>query len=204
MESRVTVSRFDVVAIGASAGGIEALHVVVNALPADLPASVLIVQHLDPHRKSMLAYLLGRCSRLPVVQATHNEVMRSGTVYVAPPDMHLLVANGCLELSHSRLVHFTRPSVDLLLESVAGTFGHRAIGVILTGSGTDGATGIRAIKRMGGVTIVQEPATAAHRSMPNAAEATGCADFVLPLDRIGAKIVELVGTSPAEAPANIG
>jgi two-component system, chemotaxis family, protein-glutamate methylesterase/glutaminase len=189
---------FDIVAIGASAGGIEALHSVVTSLPAELPAAVLIVQHLDPHHKSVLAFLLGRRARVPVKQAIHDEVIAPATIYVAPPDMHLLVANGRLELSHSKLVHFTRPSIDLLFESVAGAYGERAIGVILTGSGVDGATGIRAIKRMGGTTIVQDPARAAHPGMPQAACATGCIDYRLPLEEVGPAIVELVAPHVAE------
>jgi two-component system chemotaxis response regulator CheB len=106
--------------------------------------------------------------------------------------MHLLVAGPRLELSQSKLVHFTRPSVDLLFESVAGAYGERAIGVILTGSGVDGATGIQAIKRMGGTTIVQDPATAVHPSMPQAAIGTGCVDHVCPLAAVAETIVALV------------
>jgi two-component system chemotaxis response regulator CheB len=113
--------------------------------------------------------------------------------------MHLLVANGRLELSHSKLVHFTRPSVDLLFESVAGAYGDRSIGVILTGSGVDGATGIKAIKRLGGTTIVQEPKQAAHAGMPRAACATGCVDYRLPLEEIAPAIVHLVGPPAASA-----
>jgi two-component system chemotaxis response regulator CheB len=183
---------FDVVVIGASAGGVEALHTLVNALPFPLPVAVLIVQHLDPRHKSVLAFLLGRHTRIPVKQAAQDEPIHAGTIYIAPPDMHLLVANGRVELSHSRLVHFTRPSIDLLFESVAGAYGERAIGIILTGSGIDGATGVRAIKRMGGTTIAQEVKSAAHAGMPQAAQATGCIDYTLPLDEIGPALVELI------------
>lgn len=188
---------FDIVAIGASAGGVEALHALVGNLPAGFPAAVLIVQHLDPRHKSVLAFLLGRHTRLPVQQAVHDEIIRPGTIYVAPPDMHLLVANGRLELSHSKLVHFTRPSIDLLFESVAGAYGDRSIGVILTGSGIDGATGIKAIKGVGGTTIVQEPKQAAHAGMPQAACATGCVDYRLPLEEIAPTIAQLVGPAAA-------
>jgi two-component system, chemotaxis family, protein-glutamate methylesterase/glutaminase len=189
---------FDIVAIGASAGGVEALHTVVVPLPAGLPVAVLIVQHLDPRHRSVLAFLLGRHARVPVKQAVHDEAIAPGTIYIAPPDMHLLVANGRLELSHSKLVHFTRPSVDLLFESVAGAYGERAIGVILTGSGIDGATGIRAIKRMGGTTIAQDPVGAAHPGMPQAAHATGCIDYRLPLEEICPTIVQLVAPATPE------
>ena len=195
---RPAAALFDAVTIGASAGGVEALHEVVGTLPAGFAAAVLIVQHLDPRHKSVLAYLLGRRARLPVKQAIHDEAIRAGTIYVAPPDMHLLVANGRLELSHSQLVHFTRPSIDLLFESVAGAYGDRAIGVVLTGSGIDGATGIKAIKGVGGTTIVQDPARSAHPGMPQAALATGCVDYRLPLEEIGPAIVQLVGPGTSE------
>ncbi len=183
---------FDAVAIGASAGGVTALQIVVSALPRDFPAAVLVVQHLDPRHKSLLADLLGRRARVTVKEADDDEPIRPGTVYIAPPDNHFLVANGHVSLTSSELVHFTRPSVDLLLESVAAAFKERAIGVILTGSGLDGATGLRAIKEQGGTTIVQDPATADHASMPSNAYATGCVDFKLGLDEIGPALVRLV------------
>jgi len=185
-----------VVAIGSSAGGIEALHTVTGTLLPDLPAAVLIVQHLHPHHASVLAYLLGRHCPLEVRQAVHDDEIVGGIVYVAPPDMHLLVAGGRVELSRSKLVHYSRPSIDLLFESVAGSYGARAIGVVLTGSGIDGATGLRAIKGTGGTTVVQDPSTAAHRSMPQAAIATGCVDHVLALDEIGPALSRMAGPAP--------
>ena len=190
---------FDAVAIGASAGGVTALQTVISALPRGFRAAVLIVQHLDPRHKSLLADLLGRRAQLTVKEADDDEPIRPGTVYIAPPDNHLLVANGHVSLTSSELVHFTRPSVDLLFESVAAAFKDRAIGVILTGSGLDGATGIRAIKEQGGTTIVQDPAAADHPGMPANAYATGCVDFKLELDDIGPAIVRLVQPDGAEA-----
>jgi two-component system chemotaxis response regulator CheB len=183
---------YDVIAIGTSAGGVEALLQLIPALPATLAAAVVVVLHLAPHRESLLPGLLRRHAHIAVQQAAHGDKIAAGTVYLAPPDEHLLVAHGQLELSHARLVHFSRPSIDLLFESVAGECGPRAIGVILTGSGMDGARGVSAIKRTGGTTIVQDPSTAAQRGMPEAALATGCIDLVLPLDRIAAAIVQLV------------
>jgi two-component system chemotaxis response regulator CheB len=187
-----TTPQYDVVAIGASAGGVEALHVVVNSLPAGLPAAVLIVQHMDPRHKSMLAALLQRYSSLTVKQAVSGEEVCPGTVYIAQPDAHLVVRDGRLVLTDTPLVHFSRPSIDLLFESVADAYGDRAIAVVLSGSGVDGAAGIRAVKAKGGTTIVQDPATAAHPGMPQAARATGCADVVLPLVEVGAAIANLV------------
>ena len=191
--------QFDAVAIGSSAGGVEALHVVVQAFPPAFPATVLIVQHMDPRHKSLLAGLLSRRCRLPVKQAGNGEPIATGMVYIAQPDMHLIVRAGHLVLTDTKLVHFSRPSIDLLFESVADAYGDRAIGVILSGSGVDGAAGIRAIKGKGGTTIIQDPASAAHTGMPQAARVTGAVDFTLPLDEIGPAIVNLV--IPLEASA---
>jgi two-component system chemotaxis response regulator CheB len=182
--------RFDVVAIGTSAGGLNALSQVLRSLPRSFPSSIVVVQHLSPTHKSWMADLLGRSTRLFVKQAEHNEIMLPGTVYVAPPDEHLLVGPGKIQLAHSQLVHFSRPSIDLLFESVAGTYGSRAIAVVLSGSGRDGATGIRAIKEAGGATIAQKPDEAEFPPMPAAAIETGCIDFVVPLEKIGQKLME--------------
>ena len=190
--------QFDAVAIGSSAGGVEALHVVLSALPAGLPATVLVVQHMDPRHKSLLAGLLARRCRLSVREAVDGEPALAGSVYIAPPDAHLIVRGGCLALTESELVNFSRPSIDLLFESVADAYGDRAIGVILSGSGVDGADGIRAIKGKGGTTIAQDPATAAHAGMPQAARATGCVDFVLPLGEIGLALISLVTPAAAD------
>ena len=187
-----TAPQFDVVAIGASAGGVEALHVVVSALPADFPAAVLIVQHMDPRHKSMLAGLLARRSQLLVKQAVNGEFIRPGTVYIAQPDAHLIVRDRHLVLTDTAQVHFSRPSIDLLLQSVADAYGDHAIGVILSGSGVDGADGIRSVKAKGGTTIVQQPSSAAPAGMPQAARATGCVDVTLPLEEIGPALTNLV------------
>jgi two-component system, chemotaxis family, protein-glutamate methylesterase/glutaminase len=184
--------QFDVVAVGASAGGVEALHVVVSAFPVAFPAAVLVVQHMDPRHKSMLAGLLARRCVLAVKQATTGEEVRPGTVYIAQPAAHLLVRERRLVLTDTPLVHFSRPSIDLLFQSVADAYGDRAIAVILSGTGVDGADGIRAVKAKGGTTIAQHPASAAHPGMPRAARATGCVDVTLPLEDIGPAIVSLV------------
>ena len=181
----------DVVALGASAGGLNALSQVLGALSKDFPSSVVVVQHLSPGHKSWIASLLGRATALRVKQAEHGEILLPGTVYTAPPDEHLLVGPGKIQLAHSQLVHFSRPSIDLLFESVAGTYGSRSIGVVLSGSGKDGAAGIRDIKEAGGITIAQSPDTAEFRHMPEAAIDTGCIDFILPLAKIGIKLAAL-------------
>src|SRR4051812_6616286 len=187
-------AKFDIVAIGASAGGVEALHVIVNALPADFALPIVVVQHLDPHHRSRLADLLSRHSRLPVKEASDGETLRGGTVYLAAPNTHLLVRGGRMAFSDLPRVHFSRPSIDLLFASAADAYGDRTLGVVLSGTGVDGADGVRAIKARGGTTIVQNPASAAHAGMPTAARATGCADHVLALEDIAPTLVELAGS----------
>jgi two-component system, chemotaxis family, protein-glutamate methylesterase/glutaminase len=179
---------FDVVAMGASAGGLSALIQVLRVLRGNFPSSIVVVQHLAPKHKSWIANLLGRSVLLKVKQAEHGEILLPGMVYTAPPDEHLLVGPGKIQLAHTQLVRFSRPSIDLLFESVAGMYGARSIGVVLSGSGKDGAEGIRMIKDAGGVTLAQMPETAEFRPMPEAAIQTGCVDFVLRLDEIGEKL----------------
>ena len=186
-----SLRNFDVVALGASAGGLNALRQVLSGLPINFPSSIVVVQHLAPGHKSWMAPLLGRSSRLKVKQAEHGEILMPGVVYTAPPDEHLLVGPGKVQLAHSQLVHFSRPSIDLLFESVAGTYGSRSIGVVLSGSGRDGAAGARTIKEAGGITIAQLPETAEFRHMPEAAIETGCVDFILPLAEIAEKLAAL-------------
>ncbi|WP_069165229.1 chemotaxis protein CheB [Nocardia altamirensis] len=188
-----TADQYSVVAIASSAGGITALFTVFGALPAELPVPVLVVQHLDPRHKTVLAELLARRTALRVRLATAGEPIEPGNVYIAPPNYHLLVEPpGVLTLSSSELVHFVRPSADLLFESVAGAYGPRAIACVLTGTGSDGAMGVSAVKSRGGTVIVQDPATAEFNGMPTAAMATGDADLVLPLDEIASVIRSLV------------
>ena len=187
-----TLGNFDVVAIGASAGGLKALMEVLSRLPADLPASVLVVQHLDPRHRSLLVELLQRRSKIRIQEAENDEPIERSVVYIAPPDRHLLLTDGRMYLASTAFVHFSRPSIDLLFESVAASVDSRAIGVILTGSGTDGTTGIKAIKEQGGTTIAQDPDTAEHNSMPHSAVATGMVDFILPLADIAPAIITLI------------
>ncbi len=183
--------RYDVVAIGASAGGLHALAAVLAPIPASFPSSILVVQHLDPHHKSMMGDLLGRRTSLHVKQAEHGEVILPGFVYIAPPDEHLLVGPGKVQLAHSQLVHYSRPSIDLLFESVAGTYGSRSIALVLSGSNRDGSAGLRAEHEAGGVTLAQEPDEAEFKTMPQAAIATGCVDVVVELARIAPLLSEL-------------
>src|SRR5215468_3197765 len=170
--------RYDLIAVGASAGGLLAMTELLRPLPFSFPG-IVVVQHLDPTHKSHLASLLMRKTSKQVKQAEHGEPILPGLVYIAPPDEHLLVGPGKVQLAHSQLVHFSRPSIDLLFESVAGMYGSRSIGVILSGSNRDGAVGIRAIKEAGGMTVAQDPVGSEFRTMPQAAIATGCVDFIV-------------------------
>jgi two-component system chemotaxis response regulator CheB len=183
---------FDVVALAASAGGLNALTHVLGALPSGFPAALLLVQHLDRRHRSLLPELLAPRTRLRGKEAEDGEPIENGHAYTAPPDHHLLVnPDRRISLTQTELVHFVRPSADLLFESVAASFRERAVAVVLSGSGRDGAMGVRAVKKMGGTVIVQEPRSAHFSGMPEAARATGSADFVLPLDEIAPALEKL-------------
>lgn len=184
---------FDVVALAASAGGLSALSRVLGALPAGFPAIMVVVQHLDPRHRSLMADILNRRTPLQVKQAEDGDLLKPATIYIAPPNRHLLVnKNKTLSLSQSELVHFVRPSADLLFESVAASFQERAIAVVLTGTGSDGNMGVKAIKQMGGTVIAQDEKTSEFFGMPGAAIATGSVDFILPLEEIPPALISLV------------
>ncbi|MBI2950495.1 chemotaxis protein CheB [bacterium] len=184
---------FDVVAVAASAGGLKALSLVFSMLPPDFPAAVVVVQHLDPRHRSLMADILSRRTPLQVKQAAEGDRLSPGTVYIAPPDRHLLVnPDGSLSLSQSELVHFLRPSADLLFESVAASYKERSIAVVLTGSGSDGTMGVQAVKKMNGTVIAQDEKTSEFFGMPNAAIQTGQVDFVLPVEEVAFALVSLV------------
>jgi len=184
---------FHIVALAASAGGLAALGAVLSGLPDDFPAALVIVQHLDPRHRSLLADILSRRTKLKVKQAAEGDRLSPGIAFIAPPDRHLLVnPDGSLSLSQSELVHFVRPSADLLFESVAASYKGRAIAVVLTGNGSDGAMGVQAIKKMGGTVIVQDEKSSEFSGMPTAAIRTGQSDFILPLGEIAPALTTLV------------
>lgn len=184
---------FDIVAFAASAGGLVALSTVLSGLTAHFPAAIVIVQHLDPRHRSLMADILSRRTPLMVKQAEEGDRLTPATVYIAPPNRHLLVnPDGSLSLSQSELVHFVRPSADLLFESAAASYRDRSIAVVLTGTGSDGVMGVQAIKKMGGTVIVQDEKTSEFFGMPGAAIQTGSADFVLPLEEIASALTTLV------------
>ena len=183
---------FDIVAIAASAGGVTALARLLSELPK-LGAIVVIVQHVDPRHRSLMPQVIGRRSPLPVEHVEEETQLAPDHVYLAPPDHHLLVnRKGRATLTDSELVNFVRPSADLLFESVAAAYGDRAIAVVLTGSGRDGAMGVTAIKQRRGTVIAQDEQSSEFFGMPSAAIATGVVDFILPLDAIAPKLVTLM------------
>jgi two-component system chemotaxis response regulator CheB len=165
---------------------------VLEALPPDFPGAVLVAQHRARHVPSVLANLLKSRTSLVVKDATDGERLEQGVVYLAPADCHLVVDDGHVRLTNAPPVNFTRPSIDVLFDSVAAIYGKHAIAVILSGGGVDGARGLQAIRRAGGRTIVQRPTEARIPSMANAAIAKDGIDFVLNLDEIGPRVVELV------------
>jgi two-component system, chemotaxis family, protein-glutamate methylesterase/glutaminase len=196
---RKTHPPFDIVAFAASAGGVFALTQILGKLPADFPAIIVVVQHLDPRHRSLMPQIFGRRSNLPVYQATDGMQIEPGNVYLAPPDRHLLTnRDGTVSLTQSELVNFVRPSADLLFESVAAAYGERAIAVVLTGAGKDGSMGVTAIKKRGGTVIVQDELTSEFFGMPSAAIRTGTVDFVLAIDEIPAALVTLVAGEAAD------
>jgi two-component system chemotaxis response regulator CheB len=178
------------IVVGASFGGFDALKTVLRALPAGFSVPLAIVQHQSAPGTG-LAVLLQRYCALAVADAEDKDAIRPGFAYLAPPGYHLLVERGSLALSIDPPVQHARPSIDVLFESAADVYGPEVIGVILTGTGRDGAAGLTAIKRRGGVAIVQDPATAMRAAMPEAALISTPVDLVLPVDRIGGWLVQL-------------
>lgn len=173
------------IVIGASTGGVEALLQILPALRAEATVSVLVVLHLPRERSSLLAEIFAPRCRLPVRDVQDKDPILGGTIYFAPPDYHLLVDDGpSLALSMDPPVEHSRPSVSVLFESAAAVYGPRLLAVLLTGAGSDGASGLQAVQRAGGVTVVQQPASARMPQMPEAALARVTADHVLTLEDI--------------------
>ena len=184
---------FDIVALAASAGGVQALREILAGLPADFPAAVAVVLHRAAGFDSLLADVLRPRTRLRVKEAEEGDRLAAGTVFLAPPGFHLLVTEvGTLALSVGPKIHHVRPSAEPLFMSMAAACESRAVAVVLTGGDGDGSDGVREVKRLGGVVIVQDPAEAEAPGMPRSAIATGCADQVLPLAEIAPALVRLV------------
>jgi two-component system chemotaxis response regulator CheB len=193
---------FPVIAMAASVGGLEALSVILGGLPADFPAAIAIVMHLAPDHESILAEILNRCTPLPVKQALTGDVLRPSWVFVAPPNHHLFVApSGRLRLSSidAKKINYARPSAEPLFVSVAAVYRRKAIAVVLTGGDGDGSFGVQVVKDHGGMVIAQDRPTSRDFSMPETSIETGDVDFILPLDEIAAKLIQLVNARPGAA-----
>ncbi|MFB2878984.1 chemotaxis protein CheB [Floridanema aerugineum] len=184
---------FEIVGITASSDGTNAIINILKKLPKDLPVPILIVKHLASGYKSYFPGIFGYRTLLTVKEAEMGEKIKPSIVYVAPPNYHLLVnADKEIYLSQTEKVNAVRPSADVLLKSIAENYQGRSIAVILTGADVDGAEGVKAVKNMGGTVIAQDRATSKVFGMPGSAIATGCVDFILPIDKIAEAIVNLL------------
>ncbi|ADH86026.1 chemotaxis protein CheB [Desulfurivibrio alkaliphilus] len=186
------VPPYRAVVIGVSAGGMEALREILSRLPADFPLPLLVVQHLGGDADDYLARWLDQRCAIRVKEAEDKESAVAGTAYLAPANYHLLVEDdGSLALSLEDWVNFSRPSIDLLFETAAEVHGAGLIAVVLTGANDDGSRGLAAVKRRGGLAVVQDPAGAEFPTMPRAAIQAAEVDFVLPLPAIGRFLANL-------------
>jgi two-component system chemotaxis response regulator CheB len=193
MSARVSLAgRIDAIVIGASAGGIEALMVLLPALSPTLVPPIFIVLHLPRDRPSLLPEIFAPKCALAVCEAQDKEPVRPGTVYFAPPDYHLLIDDGpVLALAADELVNYSRPSIDVLFESAAEVYRSRLLGIILTGANDDGTAGLAAVRQAGGITIVQQPHSAQVKSMVISALNRNPDSHVLDLDGISAALATL-------------
>ncbi len=186
--------------MAASAGGLQALSVVLSGLPADFPAAIAIVMHLAPDHKSILAEILNSRTPLPVREARTGDHLAPAQVFIAPPNHHLLVGKGgrlALSSSVSEKVHHARPSAEPLFASVAHWYKKLAIAVVLTGGDGDGSLGVQLIKQQGGMVIAQDRPTSQDFSMPQSSIQTGDVDYILPLAAIASKLITLAGVAGA-------
>jgi two-component system chemotaxis response regulator CheB len=188
------MSRHDIIVIGASAGGVEALTRFVSALPSELPASLFIVLHIPANSTSVLPQILSRNGMLPAHSARTNMPIEPGHIYVAPPDAHLLIARGYLQLSREVRENGFRPAIDPLFRSAARTYGRRVVGVILSGTLDDGTAGLAVIKAQGGIAMVQSPEEALFPFMPQNAIQAVEVDYVLPVVEIASTLNHLART----------
>src|SRR3954466_1239354 len=185
------MTRCQLVIIGASWGGLHAVSEILGGLPGDFRVPVLVVQHRGEDAGDLLAGLLGRAGPLPVREVEDKAPLAEGEVLVAPPGYHRLVAADHFPLSPEAHVRFSRPSIDVALESAADALGAGVVGVVLTGANSDGAEGLAAVRRRGGMAIVQSPETAVQPTMPAAAQAAASPQLVAPLAEIAAVLAGL-------------
>ena len=186
----------DILVVGASAGGVEALRQMAAVLPADFPAAVFVVLHVPANGKSILPHILSRAGPLPAVHARDRQTIEKGRIYIAPPDHHLLIQPGTIRVTSGPRENSHRPAVDPLFRTAAQSYGPRAIGLVLSGGLDDGTAGLLAIKREGGLAIVQNPGDALYPSMPQSALDNVAVDYCVALSELGPLLASLF-LSPA-------
>ena len=184
----------NIIVVGASVGGIEALKTLVGGLPKEFPASIFVVLHTSPEAPAILADILDRAGQLPATNASDRERIQPGRIYVAPPDHHLIIEPNRVRLTRGPKENRFRPAVDPLFRSAAQVYGPRVIGVVLTGYLDDGTAGLWAVKRLGGMAIVQDPLEALAPSMPASAMRQVKVDYCLAIAEIAPQLVHLTGT----------
>jgi two-component system chemotaxis response regulator CheB len=190
----------DIIVLGASAGGVQALCEVIGDLPPNLPAAVFVTLHVAPHGRSAMPAILSRAGCLPASHPEDGEPILPGRIYVAPPDRHLAMEESQVCLSRNATENGHRPAIDVLFRSAARQYGRRVIAVVLTGNLDDGTSGLGLVKRLGGVAVVQDPEEADYPSMPQSAIAHVPVDHVVPLADIGPLLIDLVN-EPLPEPA---
>ncbi|MEA2497631.1 MAG: two-component system, chemotaxis family, protein-glutamate methylesterase/glutaminase [Actinomycetota bacterium] len=195
----------DLIVVGCSWGGLEALRGILGPLPDTYEIPVVAAQHRSPQAVPghMASALEARIS-LPVREVEDKDTIRPGHVYIAPPDYHLLIEPGSFALSVDEKVQYSRPSIDVLFESAADAYRERLVAVILTGANKDGAAGFARVKKRGGTTIAQDPSTAERSQMPQAAIDTGAADMVLSLEEISDVLLRLSAVGASEGAGHVG
>ncbi len=191
---------FPIVGVGASAGGLEAFTELLANLPPEPGVAFLFVVHMEPHHKSQLADILGRVTPLPVAEATEGMPVQANHVYLIPPNANMALTDHSLTLTPRPAVRAPHMSVDHLFRSLAAVQKSRAVGVILSGGGTDGTLGLQSIKAEGGITFAQDEKSARQNSMPRSAVSDGCIDYVLSPPEIARQLVRLVGHPYTQAP----
>ena len=183
--------KFKAIVIGTSMGGMRALQQLLSSIEKDFTAAIIIVQHIGASSDSYWIEALNTICKLEIKEAEEKEKVIQGCVYIAPPNYHLMIEKDeTFSLSVDEKVNYARPSVDVLFESAASVYKEKLIGIILTGANNDGALGLWAVKKSGGLTIVQDPVTAEASAMPLAAIASTTADYILPLNNIAERIIK--------------
>ena len=195
----VKATGHDIIVIGASAGGVEGVVEISRALPADLPASIFVVLHIPPTARSLLPEILSRTGKLPAGHVRDGQPIERSSIYVAPPDHHLLIKDGQMRTVRGPKENGHRPAIDPLFRTASAAYGRRVVGVILSGNLDDGTAGLAEVKRMGGVALVQDPSETPYPGMPRSAIKNVAVDDVLSLQEIAEAVVQLARSPLEEA-----